>query len=392
MSSQDPEELELQALQRQLDDAFETTRPRSGFEDELWLRMQQRRPVLSRLQDAFAGLVAGFRDAPALPTAAVALLLIVVVGVGVLNSGLSPFRANHGSLSTTSGGALAPGPENAYQNGKVPTPVLHPGLVDSTALPVSVGLDAPAFAAASDLYFGPANLTWTGTFPSGTAQAPVLIYAEPTPDQSAGAKAAFGSTAGLSVITRASLPQLPREPIFVIAELNPGVNAGTDPTAAASDFLAAHNLLPSWPNNVVVIQSGGVMRVVYQRGFAAADGSTVYLVNWNGERYGIEVDIFSGRRVAAGPLPLGLQSSTYPLISNAQAAQLAVSEPAPTDAAITPTPTIKLDHVELVYALAISGQYGFYEPAYLFTGTFQYNGQTWVKRVLVPLVVPAQRS
>ena len=30
----DNEDLELQALQRQLDDAFETTRPRAGYEDE----------------------------------------------------------------------------------------------------------------------------------------------------------------------------------------------------------------------------------------------------------------------------------------------------------------------------------------------------------------------
>ena len=34
------EDLELQALQRQLDDAFQTTRPRAAFEDELWLRMR----------------------------------------------------------------------------------------------------------------------------------------------------------------------------------------------------------------------------------------------------------------------------------------------------------------------------------------------------------------
>ena len=54
----DSEDLELQALQRQLDDAFETTRPRPGFEDELWTRMQARRPVGTRLRDAWMGLIA----------------------------------------------------------------------------------------------------------------------------------------------------------------------------------------------------------------------------------------------------------------------------------------------------------------------------------------------
>ena len=43
--SENGQELELQALERQLDDAFETTRPRPGFEDELWLRMQSARPA-----------------------------------------------------------------------------------------------------------------------------------------------------------------------------------------------------------------------------------------------------------------------------------------------------------------------------------------------------------
>jgi hypothetical protein len=80
------------------------------------------------------------------------------------------------------------------------------------------------------------------------------------------------------------------------------------------------------------------------------------------------------------------------LISNSDAAQLAVAETPAGVAAITPTPTVKLDKVELVYALAIAGSNGFYEPAYLFSGQFTYNGQTYEKRVLVPLVTPDFRS
>src|SRR3979490_101271 len=76
--------LELAALQRQLDDAFETTRPRVGFEDELWTRMQARRPASTRLPDAWLALVQGIRQAPAVPMGAVAVILVVALGVGVL--------------------------------------------------------------------------------------------------------------------------------------------------------------------------------------------------------------------------------------------------------------------------------------------------------------------
>jgi hypothetical protein len=386
--SDEREDLELEALQRKLDDAFNTTRPRRGFEDELWLRMQQRRPFSTRLRDAFGGLVAGFREAPAIPLAMAALVMVVVIGVGVLSSSLSPLT-RHESLSGTAG-ANAPG--DAYAQG-LPTPALHPGLVESPQPSgVASGPQAPVAAAApSNVYYGPANLRWTGTFPA-SLPLPVLSYSEPSPGQAEQSKSAFGSTADVSVVVRAGIPQLPLEPTFVISELNPGVSSGTDPVVAATDFLTAHKLLPSWPNTVVVSDSGGVTRVVFQREFAAPDGSTNYLINWNGDRYGIEVDIAGGRRTATGPLPLSLNAGSYPLIGNDQAAALAISEPPATSAAIRPAPDVNLDHVELVYSLAVAGSRGFYEPAYLFWGTFQYNGQTYVKRVLVPLVAPAYRS
>jgi hypothetical protein len=57
---------------------------------------------------------------------------------------------------------------------------------------------------------------------------------------------------------------------------------------------------------------------------------------------------------------------------------------------ITPTPTIRLTRAELVYALVWAGDHSFYEPAYLFSGTFSYNGTTYTKRVLVPAVDPSQ--
>ncbi|HEY8801584.1 MAG TPA: hypothetical protein VIN00_00770, partial [Candidatus Dormibacteraeota bacterium] len=97
----EPEDLELEALQRQLDDAFDTTRPRVGFEDELWTRMQARRPAGSRIRDAWLGLLQGIREAPTVPMAAVAAVLVVIIGVSVLaHSGV---RFGGGAGSTASG-------------------------------------------------------------------------------------------------------------------------------------------------------------------------------------------------------------------------------------------------------------------------------------------------
>src|SRR4030088_2259734 len=103
----DNDDLELQALQRQLDDAFETTRPRRGFEDELWLRMQARRPLWQRVRESLVGLGAGVWKAPAVPLGVVAVVLVAVIGAGVLlNSGLH--NETSPALSTTGKGQYGP--------------------------------------------------------------------------------------------------------------------------------------------------------------------------------------------------------------------------------------------------------------------------------------------
>src|SRR3977135_2597090 len=97
------EALELQALQRQLDDAFQTARPRPAFEDELWLRMQAHRPVWQRVREGVLGFIEGLREAPAVPSAAIAILLVVLVGAGFLRiSGLH--LSPGGGASTAAGG------------------------------------------------------------------------------------------------------------------------------------------------------------------------------------------------------------------------------------------------------------------------------------------------
>ena len=187
-----------------------------------------------------------------------------------------------------------------------------------------------------------------------------------------------------------------REPSF---DLTPDRSTLPDPgptaTKTADAFLAAHNLLPAWPYVVatVTVPSADVVRVLYLRQFAVQGVGQTYMVDGVGERHGLEVDLRGGQPLqAAGPLPVTLDSADYPVISAGQAVQSALKSSPAAAASIEPTPTVRLTTVELVYALAFAGDHGFYEPAFLFSGTFTHNGVTYVKRVLVPAVDPSQRS
>ena len=184
--SEQEEELEVQALQRQLDDAFETTRPRPGFDDELWLRMQSSRPAKSRLGDAFAGFWEGIREVPAVPAAAVAAVLVVAVGIGIF--AYSGLGRGGGGAATSS--ALSEGASRNYATGtfgRLPTPVFNGG---AKSAPTSQGLADTA----SPEYLGPVQLTWTGKLDLTITTAPVFRYHEPstnTADQFASARQDF---------------------------------------------------------------------------------------------------------------------------------------------------------------------------------------------------------
>lgn len=400
--SDEKDDLELEALQRRLDDAFATTRPRRDFEDELWLRMQARRPATARLRDALAGLMAGFREAPAIPLGAVALLLIVAVGIGVLATG-----GLHFNQSSTSGAfsQAAPADLAAGQFGRLPTPALHP----TSNAPVPSALTAGPEAPASNLFFGPTNLRWTGTL-QPVPPAPVYRYSEPgaaDADQfaaSLGASPTNTKSLGLvgtysaqdfTLTVGGTEPQLPRAPYYALTPTTPFGGPGRDPETVAIDYLDRYSLAPTSPSPPEVRQTPNSTRVLFPRSFSlpTPSGAVFLLVDWNGDHSGIEVDLQNGQvKTVAGPLPLSLDSASYRLISADQAVQQALTQAQASSQGTQPLPTVDLTHAELVYALAVSRGQGFYEPAYLFSGTFQYNGQTYTKRVLVPLVDPSQRS
>src|SRR5579859_4957231 len=99
-SVNEPEdELELQAMQRELEDAFATMRPRAGFEGELWQRMQAQRPAPNKIRDAFTGFWASVRAVPMAPAAATAAVLVVAVGVGLLT--YTGALRGHGGAATS---------------------------------------------------------------------------------------------------------------------------------------------------------------------------------------------------------------------------------------------------------------------------------------------------
>jgi len=383
------DDLELQALQRELDDAFATTRPRRGFDDELWLRIQQRRPLWSRLRDALGGLAQGVREVPAVPAAAVASVLVIAIGVGLFAySGMGRENASPASQATTVDRNGAAAPPAGF--GAVPTPAIYsPGKV--TAEP-QVGLPV-----GPEEYTGAVQLSWKGKLDLALPAAPVYRYEEPSTTAAdafaSGLGAALnGRPSGLlgtytastySLSVRGTIEAPPVSPAyFILSSPNmPDIQAaGAAPRDVASLFLAEHSLLPQWPFTVDVATAGGLTIVRFIRQFTVS-GQQAALVDGSGEGYGIEVDLSGNHPVrVAGILPVDLVGQTYPIVSSDAAVQRALATSTPG------APAVDLTQGALVYVLVPAGDHSFYEPAYLFSGSFKLNGSTYLKHVLVPAI------
>jgi hypothetical protein len=405
--SEPDEDLELEALKRQLDDAFETTRPRAGYEDELWTRMQARRPAGTRLRDAWLGLVQGFREAPGVPMAAVAAVLVVLLGAGVVvYSGLG---RGAGSLSLNRGGAESAA-QPAYLSspgafGRLPSPVLAAGAPPRSN--VSAGA-APLAASPGAPYTGPVALAWTGKLTLNMSSAPVFRYQEPSTNDADQFATSLGAvlvsrpagylgsyqTTDFSVRVRGTIQSPPHEPTYIVLPIatTGAIDAAGGPADVALVFLAERSLMPTWQYTSEVTASGDVSKVTLMRQFGVTGYGYAYLVDATGERYGVEVDVAGGRPTSAtGPLPLSLDTATYPIVSADEAVRSALAS-SPAIAGTPGVPTATLTTAELVYSLVVAGDHSFYEPSVLFSGTFTANGTTYVKRVLVPAVDPSERS
>ena len=402
MSERD-EDLELQALQRELDDAFATTRPRPGFDDELWLRMQERRPVAARLRDALAALWQGTREVPTVPMAAVATVLVLALGVGIF--ALSGLGRGGGASSTGAGAVeLAPAvgvPAQAGSFGRLPSPVFYQG---GKAPAVPNGAAAPT----DQGYAGPVKLVWAGRLDLALGAAPVFRYREPSTNTADAFAASLGAalqsrpggTLGSYATTDYSLrvrgtvkspPQSPAYSIVAAPNLPPVDAAGAAPADLATLFLAAHSLVPTWQYTALTDTAGDRVRVRLVRQFVVPGYGPAALVDANGDGYGVTVDLRGTQPLdAGGLLPLQLDMADYRVISADRAVQMALAQsPAPQAAAPT---VVQLTHADLAYVLVPAGDHSFYEPAFLFSGSFQVNGVTYLKRVIVPAVDPSLRS
>ena len=383
------EDLELLALQRQLDDAFQTTRPRRAFEDELWLHMQSRRPIWLRIRDGLAGLVEGIRESPAVPAAAVAAGLVVLLGAGIYTlSGLHP----GGGATTATGplGVAAPGADNSAAFGRVPRPVFSGALTHE-----------PATDGRYAAFSGAATLVWAGDLKVSVTALPVYRYAEPTRAQADSFAASVGASPAADVaqggigvyagrdftlVVLSSVAQPAREPYVNVSDLKSTVASTGDSVKVATAYLDAHHLLPTWPFTTDVKTVDTTVRVTFLRSFDVSGLGQVKLVDSAGNRYGTEVDFAPGTTGAfeTAPMPLSLENANYSIISADQAIRSLGAASAPSGGSI---PVVRITEAELVYVLVWGGDHSYYEPAYLFSGTFTNNGVASVKRVLIPAIV-----
>jgi hypothetical protein len=340
--SEDPD------LERRLEAMFASARPRGGFEDDLWRRIQARRPWHQRLGRRFQPAL---RFAPALAT-----LLVVALGVTWLAGNLRGGPISAGS--TTSAGAPAFGNQKAAAPafGVLP-PLARAGEASATAPQVTTGADVAAGG------------TFSGTLPSLPSELPVYRYDEPSSADLARIDAALRARTGLAAIGVApSDATRGLEPQYVFNAPAPsGSQAG--PVETANSFLAGHNLSPNFAFQVTMVGSGS--QVIYGRVFDGPSGS-LRQVRPDGRVAGLTVDLTGGSISARGPLELPLTIAPYPLRS-ASDALVAVNVRQITAAAA-------FDRAELVYVLVVSGGHGYYEPALLLTG------QSGVK--LAPVIAP----
>jgi hypothetical protein len=329
--SEDPD------LERRLEAMFASARPRGGFEDDLWRRIEARRPWHQRLGRRFQPAL---RYAPALAT-----LLVVALGVTWFAGNFHPGANSSGS--TTSAGAPAFGNQKAVVPafGVLP-PLNRAGQSSATAPQATTGGADSA-----------AGTTFSGTLPSLPAELPVYRYDEPAAADRARIDAALQARSGLAAISvTPSNPVTGMEPQYAFNAPAPS-GSQSGPADTANSFLASHNLEPNFAFQVSVLASGA--EVIYGRVFDGPTGS-IRQVRPDGSAAGLVVDLTGGSISARGPLELPLTIAPYPLRSASDA--LAAVNVRQTSGAAA------FDRAELVYVLVVLGGHGYYEPALLLTG------------------------
>ena len=295
-------------LERKLEAMFASARPRGGFEEELWSRIQGRRPWYRQALD-------WLRTPAHLAPAMVAL--VVVAGLGYA---LTRFHPTGG---TTGGGA--------YSGTAAPAEAAAPAF---GVLPAFRGGKSALAVGPFDV--GP-SVQSPPAVPAPATFLPVYRYSEPTPAELATRQAELRSRTALEVTVTGSDPTTGAQPAFSVSGLHLAVGtAGQAATARA--FLDSHGLTPSYAYTVVTLPD----RVVFSRDLGL--GGATPLVYADGTPAGLEVDCSGDQLVAVrGPLDLSLDTALYPLRTPAAASDRA--SPA-----------------RLVYVLVVAGGRGYLEP------------------------------
>ena len=332
----------------------------------------------------------------ALVGAAAAVLVVAGVGIRVATSQRTPAVAQH-----------SPTPAAVLAFGKLPAPQFHP----------PTGLGSGGGGPTVVPYFGPATMTWSGQLPHVPSSAPVYRFSLPTPADEDAFAARLGArlqgSGGLPGSRTYSGPDgfimfigqdpVANEPVFIMnvqASPSGGQPVNEAGARAAADAELAHlGLTPSWSFSVQVStftpvgQSAPIYTFTYQRVIKLPGGLTAGEVDGNGDPSGIQVMVDANGNVLrlAGPLRLAEQSAKYPIRSGSSVTRDAISAP-PVFPDLGPAPTVTLTKATLVYTVTRSGNTGYIEPAYLFTGTFSDHGATSEKRVLVPALPPGAVS
>ena len=320
---------------------------------------------------------------------AAGLAIIVLMAAGVFTLAKLP---QHGGAST------AAGPVSNDHTGQAPQSA------EFGQLPRPGFLEPSAASPDIRSYAGAATLVWAGNLQVSATALPVYRYSEPSradADAFAAklsakpsadvAQGGIGVYAGrnFTLVVLSSVAQPPREPYFNVSDLKTTVPPAGDSVTVATAYLAAHHLLPAWPYQTDVQTLGGsTVRVDFLRSFDIPGLGRARLVDSAGNAYGTEVDFMPGTPgdFESVPLPLTLDPATYPIISAGQAITAMGASSAPSGGSI---PVVRITEAELVYTLVWGGDHSYYEPAYLFSGTFSINGVASVKRVLIPAVVPS---
>jgi hypothetical protein len=392
---------ELEQLERQVSAAFAGSRPRRGFQDEVWAQLERPRRF-RRLR--------GLRLVPwPAASAAVAVVLIGLVAILALPRLSGGHSDTSSSTAQTGTGVQQSGPEKSQAGaaarpqtvdgagaapfGPLPTPALAASGVQPTQ--ASAGQGRPLVP-----YYGPARLTVKAALPAVPATLPVYRYAQPASADLDGFAAGLGASragvAGTPTIYRSSELRLDlspatsgREPTYTLSAIT-GAASGSDARKVGDEFLGAHHLSPSWPVDVQV--SGGEGKtVLYQRLFPVSESARAGQLDQLGGPAGTKVQVTGGSvsRVE-GPLPLPLDVGPYPSRPSSQAAQDVLGVPPSRGDARSDVPQVTLNRVSLAYMAVDDGDHGYYVPVYLFTGTVASGQVTLEKRVVVPALDSSQ--